>query len=87
VNPQVGEWKQDAEVAPGATRTLNGTLLRELQVTVDVDATIDGKAYARGAVVRLKPGILEVIAGGKKQFITFRASCRLRDTPELGCYL
>jgi hypothetical protein len=38
-------------------------------------------------VVRLKPGNIEVIAGGKKQFITFRASCRLKDTPDLGCYL
>jgi serine/threonine-protein kinase len=86
VNP-VGEWTQDAEVAPGVTRVLTGTLLRDLQVTLDVDATIDGKSYLRGAVVRLKPGNIEVIAGGKKQFITFRASCRLKDTPDLGCYL
>jgi eukaryotic-like serine/threonine-protein kinase len=86
VNP-VGEWTQDAEVAPGTTRVVSGTLLKELQVTLDVDATIDGKPYARGAVVQLKPGNIEVVAGGKKQFITFRASCRLKDTPELGCYL
>ncbi len=86
VNP-LGEWTQDAEVAPGATRTLSGTLRRDVQVTLDVDATIDGKPYPRGAVVRLKPGNIEVIAGGKKQFITFRDNCRLRDTPDLGCYL
>ena len=48
---------------------------------------IDGKPYTRGAVVRLKPGNIEVIAGGKKRFITFRESCRLKDSPELGCYL
>jgi hypothetical protein len=86
VNP-IGEWTQEAEVAPGATRTVSGTLLRDLQVTLEVDATIDGKPYPRGAVVRIKPGNIEVVAGGKKQFITFRASCRLRDTPDLGCYL
>ncbi|HEX8111658.1 MAG TPA: hypothetical protein VF516_28200, partial [Kofleriaceae bacterium] len=86
VNP-AGEWTQDAEVAPGTTRILSGTLLRDVQVTLDVDATIDGKPYPSGAVVRLKPGNIEVTAGGKKQFITFRANCRLKDTPDLGCYL
>jgi serine/threonine-protein kinase len=86
VNP-AGEWTQDAEVAPGATRIVSGTLLRDVEVTLEVDATIDGKPYVRGAVVRLKPGNIEVIVGGKKQFITFRASCRLKDSPDLGCYL
>jgi tRNA A-37 threonylcarbamoyl transferase component Bud32 len=86
VNP-VGEWTQTAEVAPGGTQILTGTLLRELDVRLDVEATIDGRRYARGTVVKLKPGNVEVVAGGKKQFITFRASCTLRDAPELGCYL
>jgi serine/threonine-protein kinase len=86
VNP-VGEWTQEVEVAPGATRTLTGTVLRELEVTLGVDATIDGREYAHGTVVKLKPGNVEVVAGGKKKFITFRASCTLKDTPELGCYL
>jgi hypothetical protein len=86
VNP-VGEWTQTAEVAPGGTQVLTGTLLRELDVRLDVEATIDGRHYARGTVVKLKPGNVEVVAGGKKQFITFRASCTLRDAPELGCYL
>ena len=87
VNPSVGEWTQSVELAPGATQTVTGTLLRPIAVRLEVDASIDGKRYARGAVVQLKPGILEVIAGGKKQFITFRAACTLRDEPELGCYL
>jgi hypothetical protein len=86
VNP-VGEWTQIAEVGPGATLTVTGSLLRELDVTLDVDATINGRRYTRGTVVRIKPGNVEVIAGSKKQFITFRASCTLRDAPELGCYL
>ena len=85
VNP-VGEWTQNTEVAPGATRTLVGSLLRDLEVTLEVDATIDGKPYASGAVVKLKPRNIEVIAGGKKKFITFRVKCTLRDAPELGCY-
>jgi serine/threonine-protein kinase len=87
VNPSVGEWTQSVELAPGATQTVTGTLLRPIAVRLDVDATIDGKRHARGEVVQLKPGILEVTAGGKKQFITFRAACTLRDEPELGCYL
>lgn len=86
VNP-VGSWTKETDVAPATTRTLTGTLLRELEIRLDVDATIDGKPFARGAVVRLKPGIVEVVAGGKKRFITFRDSCTLRDSPELGCYL
>jgi len=86
VNP-AGEWTQEADVAPGTTRTLTGTLLREFDVTMAVDATINGRYYRRGTVAKLKPGNVEVNAGGKKQFITFRASCTLRDFPELGCYL
>ena len=87
VNPAAGEWVQATEVAPGATETLTGTLLRPLDVRLEVDATIDGKPYPRGAVVKLKPGNIEVVAGGKKQFITFRESCTLRVVPDLGCYL
>ena len=86
VNP-AGEWTQEIDVAPGVTRTLAGTLLRELEVTLEVDATIDGKRYPRGAVVKLKPGNVEVVVAGRKQFITFRGSCTLKDVPELGCYL
>jgi Protein kinase domain len=86
VNP-AGEWTQEVDVAPGATRTLAGTLLREVEVRLAVDATIDGVRHARGTVVKLKPGNVEVVVGSKKQFITFRSNCTLSDVPELGCYL
>jgi len=86
VNP-AGEWTQTVEVTAGAIQTVSGSVLKEFAVTLEIDATIDGRAYARGAVVKLKPGNIEVIVDGKKQFITFRASCRLRNTPALGCYL
>ncbi len=86
VNP-AGEWTQGTEVAPGMTRVVTGAVLQEVEVTLAIDASIDGKAYTRGTVVKLKPRNVEVIAGGKKQFITFRASCTLRDVPDLGCYL
>jgi hypothetical protein len=85
-NP-MGEWTRETDVPAGGTRTLDGPPLDDVKVTLDVDATIDGKPYVRGAVVKLKPGNVEVIAGDKKQFITFRVSCTLRDTPALGCYL
>ena len=86
VNPAAGEWTQQTDVAPGTTRTLTGTLRREFTVTLAVDATINGTRYTRGAVVKLRSGNFEVIAGDKKQFLVFRASCTLRDTPDLGCY-
>jgi hypothetical protein len=86
VNP-AGEWTQTVEVAAGTTQKVSGSVLKEFAVTLEIDATIDGRVYPRGAVVKLKPGNIEVIADGKKQFITFRASCRLRNTPALGCYL
>jgi eukaryotic-like serine/threonine-protein kinase len=86
VNP-AGEWTQETDVAPGATQTLTGTMLREFAVTLEIDASINGKPYRRGAVVKLKAGNIEVIADGKKKFITFRGNCTLRDVPELGCYL
>ena len=85
-NPPVGKWTREVEIAPDTTRTITGTLLRDLTVTLAVDGTINGKYYARGTVANLKPGVVEVVAGGKKQFITLRASCTVRDSPELGCY-
>ncbi|MEO7736044.1 MAG: serine/threonine-protein kinase [Kofleriaceae bacterium] len=84
VNP-AGEWTQETDVAPGATQVLTGKPL-ELQVRLAVDATIDGKPYASGTTARLRPSNVEVVAGGKRGFITFRISCTLRDVPELGCY-
>ncbi|HSR97816.1 MAG TPA: protein kinase [Kofleriaceae bacterium] len=85
VNPAAGEWTQETDVLPGATQTLVGTV-PDIAVRLDISATIDGKVYKRGAVVRLKPRRVEVVAGGKRQFITLRASCTLRDSPELECY-
>jgi hypothetical protein len=84
VNP-TGAWTKETDVSPGATRTLIGTV-PDIAVRLDIDATIDGKVYRRGAVVKLKPRRVEVVAGGKRQFITLRASCTLRDSPELECY-
>jgi len=86
VNP-AGEWTQETDVAPGTTQTLTGTMLRDLEITLEVDAEIDSKHYARGTVVKRKPGNVEVIVDGKKKFITFRTNCTLKDVPELGCYL
>jgi serine/threonine-protein kinase len=86
VNP-AGEWTREVDVAPGAIETLSGTVLREIEVAIDIDATLNGRPYPRGSVARLRAGIFEVVAGDKKQFITIRASCTLRSAPELGCYL
>jgi serine/threonine-protein kinase len=85
VNP-MSEWTREVDVPAGTTQTLRGPPLADLQVTLDVDATINGKHYARGMVVKLKPARVEVSAGDKKDYITFRVSCTLRDSPTLGCY-
>ena len=84
VNP-VGEWTQQIDIAAGETRTVTGTL-GALTVTLEIDATINGKSYARGERVKLKAGNFEVVAGGRKQFLVIRTSCTLRDLPDLGCY-
>jgi hypothetical protein len=85
-NPSLGDWVREVDVAPGATISVTGALLRQITVKLDIDATIGGRAYPRGAVAPLWPGSLEVVAGGKTRFITFRENCTLRESPELGCY-
>jgi hypothetical protein len=85
VNPAF-EWTQETDVAAGATQVLRGTAPPEIAVTLAIDAMLNGKPYTRGSMAKLKPSSIEVIAGGKKQFIVFRTSCTLRDSPELGCY-
>jgi serine/threonine-protein kinase len=85
VNPD-GEWQQEVDITPGKVVTLVGTLLRDVEIKLAVDATIDGRSHARGSVVKRKSGNVEVVVDGKKRFITFRRSCTLTDVPELGCY-
>jgi hypothetical protein len=85
-NPSLGDWVREVDVAPGATVSVYGALLREIAVKLDVDATIGGRHYQRGTVAPMWPGSIEVVAGGKTRFITFRENCTLRDSPDLGCY-
>ncbi|CAN5785598.1 hypothetical protein BH11MYX3_BH11MYX3_42580 [soil metagenome] len=79
------KWTQQVEVAPGTTATANGSLLRTVAVSIETDVTIDGVAHKAGSTVRLE-GRKRVEAGGVSLYLTFSSPCRLRTSPELGCY-
>ncbi|MGE0546015.1 MAG: serine/threonine-protein kinase [Kofleriaceae bacterium] len=81
-------WTQVVEVAPGETKTVTGSLLETVEVTIATsgDAIIDGVRYQRGQVAKLKRGSHEVISGGTRKYSVFSRSCALRDRPELDCY-
>jgi hypothetical protein len=80
-------WKREVDVKGGKVTTVEGSMRGVIAIRFDVDATIDGKAYAKGSSASIKAGSrLEVSAGGSKGYLTFSMPCTIRTTPELGCY-
>jgi hypothetical protein len=79
-------WKREVDVKGGKVTTVEGSMRGVISIRFDVDATVDGKAYAKGTVVSIKAGRLEVSAGGSKGYLTLSVPCTIRTTPELGCY-
>ncbi len=79
-------WTQHVQVAVGKTATAAGSLLGLVNVTLEVDATINGTPFTRGQVVPVKPGRVELVVGGKRTWITVQAACRVRAGDEIGCY-
>jgi hypothetical protein len=75
-------WSQAVELSPGETRRVRGQLLGAIDVTFDIDASLDGVAHRRGEVAHVKSGQHQV---GEK-WRSLRASCTVRDRPELDCY-
>jgi eukaryotic-like serine/threonine-protein kinase len=80
------EWTRHVDVQAGKTATATGSLLGLVNITLEVDATVNGTAYTRGQVVSVKAGRVELVVGGKKAFVTVQTSCRVRAGDEVGCY-
>ncbi len=78
-------WSRQVTVAAGATVFASGSLLA-VEVTFEVDATVNGKAYKKGQVVPMQGGRLEIVVGGTKTYFSFTRSCKVRSSPEIGCY-
>ncbi|MBL9013414.1 MAG: serine/threonine protein kinase [Myxococcales bacterium] len=78
-------WTRTVEVPAGGRADARGDLIQPVDVSIEVDATIDGVAYQAGTKVKLK-GYLRVKAGGAERSLTFTRPCRLRTSPTLDCY-
>ncbi len=79
-------WTKTIDVAAGKTAIASGSMLGTFPVTLEVDATIDGRPYARGTMVNLKRGRHELVVGSAKSRFDLSAACTVRSTPEPGCY-
>jgi hypothetical protein len=79
-------WTKTIDVAAGKTAIASGSMLGTFPVTLEVDATIDGRPYARGTMVNLKRGRHELVVGGAKSRFDLSGACTVRSAPEPGCY-
>ncbi len=61
-------------------------MLAAVEIRFDVDATVDGTAFARGATTRKKPGQIRLEVHGTTRYVSLHDACTVRDTPELDCY-
>jgi hypothetical protein len=80
------EWTRHVDVQPGKTATATGSLLGLVNITLEVDATIDGTPYRQGQVVAVKAGRVELVVGGRKAFVTVQGPCHVRAGDDVGCY-
>jgi serine/threonine-protein kinase len=79
-------WSQTVEVKAGETATVQGELLGTVEVTLGIDAAIDGTDHRAGDKVPLRAGRHELTAGAQHQFVTVKIPCVVRDKPSLDCY-
>jgi serine/threonine-protein kinase len=80
------EWTRHVDVQPGKTATATGSLLGLVNITLEVDATINGTPYRQGQVVAVKAGRVELVVGGRKAFVTVQGPCHVRAGDDVGCY-
>jgi hypothetical protein len=87
--------EETIEVAAGATRRIERSLLSRVPVTLRVStakARVDGVIYDNGQTFRVLPGRYraELLAGDEvtvNAFVTVgRQPCTIKDSPELACY-
>ncbi|MDQ3370660.1 MAG: hypothetical protein M3680_35025, partial [Myxococcota bacterium] len=75
-------WVREVEVAPGASLTVQGSMLALVDVTIAIgDVTIDGIGYSRGVRARLKPGRYQASVGGRSGWLDIPrvARCQVRE--------
>jgi hypothetical protein len=93
----MASWSETVTVKAGEQRTLRGSLLAEVEVTIAVstgDAVrIAGKTHKNGATVTLRQGKVrvEVLKGSdvvETGYLSLPriAACTLKDRPDLDCY-
>ncbi|MEM9488729.1 MAG: protein kinase, partial [Myxococcota bacterium] len=90
------QWSQTITLAPGERRALRGSVLKPVQVRVEISGDsviIAGKRYRNRTTIALPPNRYRVdVYSGKSKgasdyvFIPAVASCTLRDRPDLDCY-
>jgi predicted Ser/Thr protein kinase len=86
--PGINAWRQEVDVAAGATRTVAGAMLETFDITIDSTggATIDGLPYSRGSTAKLKAGRHRIKVGGTEKDLSIFAPCKIQENPQLDCY-
>ncbi len=79
-------WTREVDVAPGGSASASATLLADVTITSEIDAKLDGAPLGPGAHVVVKPGYHDIESHGATQHAHIRATCVIRDRPELDCY-
>ena len=79
-------WLNEVDLASGETRTVSGSMLKKVTVTLGVDATIDGTAYTHGQVAHIGAGRHKVVASGAEKWVDLRVACTIAVNPTLDCY-
>ena len=80
------KWKRDVEVVANQTAAVAGTMLAEVEIRFEIDASVDGVAHVRGDRVRLKPRQITIEANGQRRYTALSGPCVIRDRPELDCF-
>jgi tRNA A-37 threonylcarbamoyl transferase component Bud32 len=80
------KWTKTVDVPAGGSVTAEGELLGMVDVAIESDVEIDGVAYKAGTTAKVRISRLRVKAGNIEKDISFNGPCRLRLTPEPGCY-
>jgi len=93
----LAEWSQTVTLKPGEHRTLRGSVLRPVRITVDVSSgnavRVAGSVHANGASFTARPDRyrIDVLSEGKRVgggwvAIPRVTQCTIRDKPALDCY-
>jgi hypothetical protein len=79
-------WTRDVDVAAGGRATASGKLLPDVTVRFEIDATLDGMKHASGSAIVVPANVHQLEAGGAHMYADIKASCVVRDRPQLDCY-